>query len=388
MAPLGLLSLPQDILFLLPEYLHNIEDLVNTASTCRGMRSVMATAKPNTVLRLAEAQSRIFFRPSPHFLVTAVARQLGNWARKSHANERELVLRMQEDGIDGLLDLALIHCGLTLERIRELHQLRFSLINPVEDIIDKCVGKQWYSIPDFWSGGAEDAYTISSEPSETLFHLAMYGELFAPDFEPILNNSDSRDLDADATPRLSVETRLEFIKYCLPDFACFQNGLIGALDATLPNGQLDPRRDVKPTGPYAPDAYGGTPHTANNNLALTWVIRSTRFRPAYAALRARAGAADFQADFEDEWWYDGGAEQSWRQRFWENVMVCQGLEGLGMMLPGVQDKWLGKVREWREQIARLDREPRATKVGRHTTLEYPYLLGDLRICASGYAAGT
>ncbi|KAI0860551.1 hypothetical protein F4860DRAFT_514722 [Xylaria cubensis] len=380
MDPIGLISLPQDILILLPEYLYTIEDLMNTASTCRRLRACMATATPKVILRLAAAQSRIFFRPSPHFLATATARQLGNWARKSAANEQELAEKMQE-GIEGLLEIAIDHCGLTLERIRELHSLRFSLINPVANIIDQCVGKQWYQTTHFWDGGVDDAFTISAEPSETLFHLAMYGELFAPDFEAILN----QDVN---TRRLSVQTRLEFIKYCLPDFACFQSGRISASDAYMPDGSIDPRRDVKATGPYATGSDGRTPYTHNNNIALTWVIRSSRFRPRYKEVRAKSGVPDFQGDFADGWWYDEGIDQDWRQRLWEDIMMCQGLEGLGMLISDHQDQWMGKIREWRDKIARLDREPPLTKVGRQATLEYPYLLGDLRICASGYAVGT
>ncbi|KAH8161961.1 hypothetical protein CIB48_g6296 [Xylaria polymorpha] len=380
MDAVTLLTLPQDILILLPEYLHSIEDLMNTASTCRRLRACMATATPKVILRLAVAQSSVFFRPSPHFLATATARDLGNWARKSAANEREFAIKMQ-DGIDGFLELALDHCGLTMERIRELHSLRSSLINPVEDIIDKCVGQQWGHTPNFWGGGVDDAYTISAEPSETLFHLAMYGELFAPDFEPILNQDPN-------TRRISVETRLEFIKYCVPDFACFLNGYIQPNGAYMADGSLDPRRHVKATGPYAKGPDGNTPYTNNNNIALTWVIRSSRFRPRYKEIRAKAGVPDFQEDFNDGWWYDENLGQNWRQRLWEDIMVCQGLEGLGMLRPDMQDRWMEKIREWRDKIAKLDREPRLTKVGRQATLEYPYLLGDLRICASGYVRGT
>ena len=94
----------------------------------------MQAATPNTILRLAASQTKVFFRPSPHFFVAATARQLGNWARSSDANEDELAPRM-EHGIDGLLSLALEHCRLTMERIRELHLMRFSIINPVTNII-------------------------------------------------------------------------------------------------------------------------------------------------------------------------------------------------------------------------------------------------------------
>jgi hypothetical protein len=108
----------------------------------------MVIATPQQILRLAAASSRIFFRPSPHFLVAATARELGNWARRSIDNEQQLAARL-EDGLDGLLELALRHCGLTVERIRELYEMRFSLINPVTDIIDKCVGSQWCNIENF-----------------------------------------------------------------------------------------------------------------------------------------------------------------------------------------------------------------------------------------------
>jgi hypothetical protein len=377
MASLSLLSLPKDILILLPEHVANIEDYMNLSSTCKTLRSCMDTASPNTILRLAVAQSSTFFRPSPHFLVTATARQLGHWARESQANEDELATRLEE-GIDGLLDLVLKHCGLTMERIRQMHLQRFSIINPVTDVIDKCVGAQWYALPNFWNGGADDAYTISADPPTTLFHLALYGELFGPDFEALLNpaNHTSR--------KLSVETRLEFIKYCVPDYACHDCQEM-AHDVHQSDGSIDPRRAVKDTGPYSKDVK---PCYEQNNIALVWVLQSSRWRPHWRDTRARAGVTDFQSDFEDDWWYNPDDEQDWRQRMLEAVMVCQGLEGLGMIRSGLQDEWTEKIRMWREKIASLEKEPEWTKVGMQATLEYPFLLGDLRVVGTGYVCGT
>lgn len=372
-----LLSLPRDILILLPDYLHNIEDYTNVSSTCRELRHCMQAATPNTILRLAAAQSTTFFRPSPHSLVAATARELGEWARKSDSNESDLALKL-ENGIDALLDLALQHCGLTMQRIRELHAMRFSIINPVTDIIDKCVGAQWYATPNFWNGGVSDAYTVSSEPHETLFHLAIYGELFGADFAAFF--------DQDPTVRrLSVDTRLEFIKYCLPDFA---TTCIGGWRQSEP--PPDPRRVVKETGPYVPDEESGRPILlTTHNLALTWLLMSSRWRPHWKRMRAKAGP-DFEEDFKDDWWFveDEHRERNWRQRMWEAVMLCQGLEGLGMIRPELQDGWIGKVSEWRDKISRLEREPEIVRVDRQATLEYPFLLGDLRILAGGYVAGT
>lgn len=365
------MSLPRDILILIPNFLHNVEDYTNVSSTCKELHECMKAASPNTILRLAAAQSTTYFRPSPHFLVAATAKELGNWARRSDVNEKELASKL-ENGIDALLDLVLEHCGLTMKHIRELHLMRFSIINPVTDIIDQCVGQQWYETPDFWDGGVSDAYTIGSEPQETLFHLAIYGELFSPDFDAFLNqDSESR--------RLSVETRLEYIKYCLPDFATTCTGQHYGRRCE------DPRREVKPTGPYKPDENGHAMLAKNHNIALTWVLRSSRWRPHWKRMREKAGP-EFQGDFDDGWWFeeDEHYEQDWRQRMWEAIMVCQGLDGLGMMRDNLQDAWIEKVREWREKISRLEREPDIIKVVRQATLEYPFLFGDLRVCAGEF----
>lgn len=377
MPATNLLSLPVDILVLLPDHLHNIEDYTNVASTCRTLRRCMASAQPETILKLAVAQSKIFFRPSPLFLLAAVARELGNWARKSESNEAIFAASCLL-GVDGLLDLAQKHCGLTMDRIRKLHQLRFDIINPVTNIMDQCVGNQWYSLPDFWNGGADDAYTIDAEPSETLFHLAIYGELFAPDLESYLeNNTDSR--------RLSVDTRLEFVKYCIPDFAT--SACVGG-GCKMPDGTIDPRREVhkKAGGPYDPES---STSSHQNNIALTWVINSSRWRPHWKTMRAQAGIEDFASDFVPEWWYgEDDSPEDWRQRLLETTMVCQGLEGLGMALPQFQPDWISKVKDWRAKIVQLQKSPEPVMVGRQATHEYPFLLGDLRVCASGYVGGS
>ncbi|KAF2214499.1 hypothetical protein CERZMDRAFT_37423 [Cercospora zeae-maydis SCOH1-5] len=335
------MSLPADILVMLPECLCNIEDYTNLSSTCRKLRSCMATAKPHTILRLATAQSTTFFRPSPHFLVMATARELGNWARKSDGNEASLRSHCQREGMDGMLKLALDHCGLTIERIRELYEMRMCIIHPVTDIIDKCVGEQWYDTPDFWKGGVSDACTIDSDPTSTFFHLAIYGELFAPDIDHFLAG-------ASGTRRLSVNTRLTFVRHCIPETV----------------------RNCIPS---------------SHNTALRWVICSSRWRPHWKHFRTVvAGCDDFKETFNDRRWYTRTDEAHWRQRLYENVMICQGLEGLGMIRPELQGAWVKKCNEWRARVAEMKREPaslqRVGRAGGLSTPDYPFLLGDLRIC--------
>jgi hypothetical protein len=216
----------------------------------------------------------------------------------------------------------------------------------------------------------------------TFFHLAIYGELFGPDLDIFLNN--------DTTVRqLSVETRLEYVKYCINDFA---TELSRDWDKEVETGLVDPRRAVHQTGPYARPPEGENYYQEyNHNVALTWVLNSSRWRPHWQAARARAGP-DFQSPFQDGWWTDEEdttTPEHWRQRLWENAMVCQGLEGLGMIRQEHQERWRPKIEKWRRQIALLEAPPGRVTVGRQNTMEcIPYILGDLRICASGYVMGT
>ncbi len=384
MAGKGLLDLPTDILSMLPEYFANIEDYTNFVSSCKSLRRWSGScATPNTILRLAAAQSSTFFRPSPHFLVCATARQLGNWARESAKNEGLLQAKLKE-GIDGLLDLVLEHCGLTMERIRQLHLMRFSTVNPVTNIIDQCVGEQWYAAEDFWNGGRSDAYTISSDPPVTFFHLAIYGELFAPDIDYWIDPSSK---DTIKRP-LSVNTRLEYIKYCLPDFAC---ELSKPWEQLLAREQVDPRRAVLHTGPYMElDEDGRRKHQPyNHNLALTWVIKSSRWRPHWKEARSHFGG-DFKDEFEDDWWSDTYAREGdeWRQLLWKNACICQGLEGMGMIRAGLREPWMEKMKRLRNAIAEIETGEEKVWVQTQATTTVPYLLGDLRVCVSGYVGGT
>jgi hypothetical protein len=369
--PPELVGLPKDILITLPEYLHDIEDYKNLSSTCETLRACCSVASPSTILRLAANSSRTFFRPSPHFLVAATARQLGDWARLTAENEQELAACLP-NGIDALLLLSIKHCGLTVQRIRELHQMRFSVINPVTDLVDKCVGEQWYATPDFWNGGVDDAYTIDVDPPVTLFHLAIYGELFGPDFDILFNPGCG-------IRSLSVATRLEYIKYCVPDWACHacQDS---AMDVTLPDGTMDSRRLVHATGPYVERFHN------SSQIGLHHLLLSSRWNPSWAEARKDAGPdfADPDAFYTDQVDYE---EVGWRQSLWQAVMWSQGLEGL-KMISGELELWKPKIEEWRRKIEEMQSKPESVTVGRNSTYVYPFLKGDLEICYSGYVSGT
>jgi hypothetical protein len=316
---------------MLPEFIHNIEDYTNLASTCRILRVTMATAMPKQILRLAAASSKIFFRPDPLFLVAATAKELGNWARWGDANEWTLIREGFDNGFPGLLDLELQHCGLTMERIRKLHLLRFSVINPVVDIIDRFMGAQSCGVKGRWNGVSSDGgeHELDVCASTTTFHFVIYGELFGPDIETTLNRHHKAG-------RLEVETRSEFVEECLPSYEA--------------------------------------------NLALRWMVLSSRWKSYWKEMRTLAGG-DFREGFSGDWPppSEETGPDGWRQRFWENAMICQGLEGLGMTLPHSRSPWIDRVRLWRGKISKLKKEPPSATVDDHNpSIRYPFLLGDLK----------
>ncbi|KAI1478224.1 hypothetical protein F4774DRAFT_386262 [Daldinia eschscholtzii] len=383
-TPLGLLDLPTDILVMLPDFLHNIEDYVNLSSTCRSLRKCMHNASPRTILRLAHASSRVFFRPDPLFLICATARELGNWARESEDNEAELVAGMPR-GLDHLMDMALRHCGLTVARIRELHALHFAVVNPVSNIIDQCVGTQWYATPHFWDGGVDDAYTVDVDPNELIFDLAIYGELFAPDLEHLFNNTSDDPAAVSSRRRLKLATRLEYIKYCLPDdwIIC----------KNKEPGSYDPRLELvhHPEGPWVRVEGERNRSSYNHTVGLIWLMNSSRWKPHWVKAREAAGAGpEFNDRFcEDHLDFTHMDPANWKQLLLTNVMQNQGLEGLGMILGGTEiaERFKPKIREWKDKIERMEMPPK-TMVGRCEAYDYPDLWGDLHVCRDGYVLNT
>jgi hypothetical protein len=226
-----LIDLSNELLFMLPQYLNNIEDFMNASSSCRTLRTVFADTKPNTILGLAAAQSRIFFRPDPYFLVAATAKQVGQWGLQS-AENTEVVRAAFRNGVEGLLELCISVAGLTMADIRRLHLSRFELINPTEDLIDRMAGTQWYSTPNFWNGGVSDAYTVDCEPMRTTFQYVIYSELFGPGMNAWLHPELG-------LPQYSLDARLDYLRYCVPDW----------ITASGSPGLPKP----EPTGPYAKD---------------------------------------------------------------------------------------------------------------------------------------
>ena len=180
----SLLSLTPDILALLPAYLTNFEDYLSLFSTCRLLHNLIANPKPEALLQLCYASRRTSFRPDPLFLLAALSPAISTFAHTSEPN-RVAVKKAIWGGNHSLLAFAVATPEIaelaewSMGRVRQLWEWRLRVVNPVTDVIDKCVGEQWSKDrDDFWSSTGEDAHSLVSTPSDTFFELVIYGEMF------------------------------------------------------------------------------------------------------------------------------------------------------------------------------------------------------------------
>lgn len=351
-----LTDLPVELLMLIPQFLHDIEDFNNAASSCRKLRTAFAKTAPKVILRLAAASSRVFFRPDPHFLIAATVRQVSDWALPRSENT-ETLRKAFQGGIDSLFELCVDKAGITMADIRRLHDYRFSTINPTTDMIDRCAGAQWSSTPNFWDGGVSDAASISVEAERSLFQIVIYGELFASSMRA---SYEPKPAEHDVSPRFDLETRLDYIKYCIPDPMCW-HGYEGLT--------------VLPVGPYASadNKAISAQLDPGDQVGLNHILNCRTWREAWAAVRTHIGP-----DFDDQW----------RQDMWHSAVQMQGLEGLEMLRPGGVEKWRARLVEMRENIQALDpsREPGLHRFGRRqkTATDAPSMAAEVRITMGGY----
>lgn len=344
---LQLLDLPIELLGLLPKSLHNIEDFTNLSSSCSTLRNACQLASPNIILRLAAESSRVFFRPDPHFLVAATARQVSDWALLNEENT--YVLRQAfRGGMTALFELCVNKAGLSMEDIRSLHASRFTTINPVTDMIDKCAGAQWYDTPDFWNGGVSDAVTIGFDPPKSLLQIVIYGELFSTTMLATVHPSSTK-------PGFDLEARLDFVKYCIPDYMC-KSAYKGLT--------------VEAIGPYA---AGSTEKIEDDQVRLNHILDCRTWREAWEKVRLQVGP-DFEVD--------------WKQQMWESAVQLNGLRGLELLRPM-------EVKERKHRLIGIyqgikaitaENEPKVHKYGtrKHTAYDFPSMADEIRVTVSGY----
>lgn len=313
-----LLSLPTELLQFLPSFLHDIEDFKNLSSTCQTLRDALASTTPQTILRLCAAASRIFFRPDPVFLVAACAKELNTWLSSSDINV-PIFKEACQGGFDGLLELCLgdARCGLSMAQIRELYFLRMSTIYPVCDLIDKCIGTQWYATPNFWNGGVSDAYTIYGDPLLSLFHLSIYGNLFGPAIDTYIRSG--------VVPLYAqMDCRAAFVSHCIPIVHDFWVNTEGER-CNPPKTQKRMQHENR----YYPE-LGHWKHYQHQQ-ALLHLLNSTRFNRAWVAMSQQLDDERYtltasRSILDDEFDRDGVSLN--RDRLRRACFLYTGMQGL------------------------------------------------------------
>lgn len=272
-----LTDLSLEVLLVLTIHCHNIEDFSSLISTCQTLRRVGQTVSPNQILRLCSYSAPTFFSPHPHFLIAATARRLSQTCLGNSALTAQLVTAFQS-GIDGLYTFALQHSGITFQELAQWHLARFSAINPLSDRIDKMAGQQWYQVENFWDGGVSEAFTISCESNRAAFQSIIYGELFKGSMDNFLEPSSYSDGKM-VRPHFGLDTRLEYVKYCIPDVHC----------------RSYPGLEVGKTGPYASEDG-----LEADQSALHHVLYCGRWKRMWRGILRQVGPDFWDEEAEEE----------------------------------------------------------------------------------------
>ncbi|KAF7585408.1 hypothetical protein BBP40_010979 [Aspergillus hancockii] len=352
-----LVTLPTELVLAIASQLRNIEDLLSVISTCRQLYSVLSQGTPpRIILRLLAASAPTFASPHPHFLIAALARQISTWTLSQPSSRVPLLRDACRGGIDSLYEFCLQHApdGLTLEDIRRLHSARFSIINPLSDAVDSMAGRKWVTTEDFWDGGVSEPATLMAEADRAAMQIIIYGELFGSTFDPFLEKGSG----VPAGEVFTVEDRLEFVKYCIPDTWCRSWSTF----------------IVEPVGPYSPEGPDGDLN--EDQLVLQHLLTCRRWRRMWREAMAKIGDDFFVHGQQNEprahhWsdyyiWVDeegrhdmpGLLRESWREKLYRDALAYQGIEGMQLVtLPKekIDGRVLEKARWISSKIAELEK---------------------------------
>ncbi|KAL5336621.1 hypothetical protein BJX70DRAFT_400408 [Aspergillus crustosus] len=348
---MSLLSLPTEILCLVAVQLDNIETFTSASSTCRTLRAAFRSTHPNTLLRLAAASSPTFFSPHPYYLIAATARSVSSWATSSTptylSNERVKSLRKAfQGGLYPLYDFCIQHGELPLQRIREMHEARFAIVNPLSDSIDRMAGKQWLKTPRFWQGGVSEANTLYTDAERAAWQVVIYGEFFGMSMDEFLSSAGGRSMEetgedeeegGEGEGGLGLAARMDYLTYALPD-------------------------DEEPNHIGADDNDPIQFSYLEEQRALRHIVRCNRWRRMWGAAIREV----LDASFEDE----PLDKEDWRKKLLRDALMVQGLRGMEMVTrkegKELSRECLMKVRWIGERVSGVEREPRVRMLGRPT----------------------
>lgn len=174
---------------LLPRYVWSIADLHALSLTSRDLRhAVLSHLTPRALYAILYRSAGTLFPLQPdHTLLGLIAKGFARWLGESVWN-RALFKKASLGGTPSYLLLALdtdipTYAHLDLGAVRATMTTRDAIAVGLADLLDVCVGKQWYDVEDYWDGGRLDARTLYADPDEMVYLWATYGEMFGGSVE-------------------------------------------------------------------------------------------------------------------------------------------------------------------------------------------------------------
>lgn len=394
--------LPSEVMQHVLVMLDDLRDIVALKLTSKAIHSICCSMSPANLLIAASKAHCQMFQPAPYFLIAVVAKDLRVWLSKHPEATSDLQTAIQ-GGSWSLMEFCFGRTRLTWQHIADIHRFRTAIMEPAAELIASAAGRKMPEVPDPTAtrghltctiGGSQDC--VIDDSMRSLLQLAIYGDLFGgrDEFEAFLNCSalDTTRKTNPSTealePLIPVETRLDFVKYCVPDIACFW--LRDFIESKgLPAQYMFPStlRFVLRAGPYQDHddrgAVGESVRSTNDQRGLLLLLESRGWNDAWSTVRDSIGRRHTLMDGNESrlWYLD--TPQNWKELLWCNLSMMQGLAGFEMLFPDRHqewNKWEALFTGWRDKLAAIEHQPRMYRCGWRRTFGFPFLLGDLKIC--------
>jgi hypothetical protein len=199
-------ELPLDVLVSqLPQHILSIYDFYSLLSTNRlfydlyGSFGAPPYALPPTS---SSPDGQHLMQPHPLLLIAGAARQIGNWAGASKENDDELYECLLR-GNDGLLELAGKVARMTLGQIRELYELKYSLLNPLSRLFDLENGRL--------EDDDSNLIFVKWHPESLILNIWIYDELFHGYPDQALGRLPGN------ISTIELRTKFRWLTMCMPD---------------------------------------------------------------------------------------------------------------------------------------------------------------------------
>lgn len=203
-------DLPPEIVALLPDYLHSLDDLYSLLHTSRTFYRCCALTRARLSPPFAKKHGQHLLSPHPLLILAGTARQIGEWAVSSKEGRQELWDSI-DGGVDRLAELSSRIAHLSLDDVRALHRVKFDIINPMTAQLDLEEGHgQRQRYRDDSEIEHASWWTICEDVERTIYNYLIYCELFYLDVRKVYDNS------LELEP-LGPEFRQHWMSYCMPD---------------------------------------------------------------------------------------------------------------------------------------------------------------------------